>query len=176
MVDKKTNHMLIRIDTGENYKVSQLVLNPQVKTLIPDFDVVIVSDYNKGFITEETFIDIGKKSKLMFVDTKRILTQKIIDVCDFIKLNQQEYINNKKIVDENLEKFVITLGSEGAQYLQTKYPSPKPQETIDVSGAGDTFIASLTIKYLETKKITEAIDFANKMSSLVVSKRGVVTP
>jgi bifunctional ADP-heptose synthase (sugar kinase/adenylyltransferase) len=176
MVDKKTNHMLIRIDTGENYKVSQLVLNPQVKTLIPDFDVVIVSDYNKGFITEETFIDIGKKSKLMFVDTKRILSQKIIDVCDFIKLNQQEYINNKKIVDENLEKFVITLGSEGAQYLQTKYPSPKPQETIDVSGAGDTFIASLTIKYLETKKITEAIDFANKMSSLVVSKRGVVTP
>jgi ribokinase len=112
----------------------------------------------------------------MFVDTKRILSQKIIDVCDFIKLNQQEYINNKKIVDKNLEKFVITLGSEGAQYLQTKYPSPKPQETIDVSGAGDTFIASLTIKYLETKKITEAIDFANKMSSLVVSKRGVVTP
>jgi bifunctional ADP-heptose synthase (sugar kinase/adenylyltransferase) len=176
MVDKKTNHMLIRIDTGENNKVSQLVLNPQLKTLIPNFDVVIVSDYNKGFITEETFIEIGEKSKLMFVDTKRILTQKMIDVCDFIKLNQQEYINNKKIVDENLEKFVITLGSEGAQYLQTKYPSPKPQETIDVSGAGDTFIASLTIKYLETNKITEAIDFANKMSSLVVSKRGVVTP
>jgi D-beta-D-heptose 7-phosphate kinase/D-beta-D-heptose 1-phosphate adenosyltransferase len=50
------------------------------------------------------------------------------------------------------------------------------QEVFDVSGAGDTFIASLTIKYLEPNKITEAIEFANKMSSIVVSKRGVVTP
>jgi ribokinase len=105
-----------------------------------------------------------------------MLTQKMIDVSNYIKLNQQEYYNNKEIVNRNLEKFVITLGAEGAQYLGTKYPSPKPQETIDVSGAGDTFIASLTIKYLETNKITEAIEFANKMSSIVVSKRGVVTP
>jgi bifunctional ADP-heptose synthase (sugar kinase/adenylyltransferase) len=176
MVDKKTNHMLIRVDTGENSELSKLVLNQELKKTISKFDVVIISDYNKGFISEETFVEIGTLSKLLFVDSKRMLTQKMIDVSNFIKLNQQEYYNNKEIVHQNLEKFVITLGSEGAQYLGTKYPSPKPQETIDVSGAGDTFIASLTIKYLETNKITEAIEFANKMSSIVVSKRGVVTP
>jgi bifunctional ADP-heptose synthase (sugar kinase/adenylyltransferase) len=176
MVDKKTNHMLIRVDTGENSELSKLVLNQELKKTISKFDVVIISDYNKGFISEETFVEIGTLSKLLFVDSKRMLTQKMIDVSNFIKLNQQEYHNNKEIVHRNLEKFVITLGAEGAQYLATKYPSPKPQETIDVSGAGDTFIASLTIKYLETNKITEAIEFANKMSSIVVSKRGVVTP
>jgi bifunctional ADP-heptose synthase (sugar kinase/adenylyltransferase) len=176
MVDKKTNHMLIRVDTGENSELSKLVLNQELKKTISKFDVVIISDYNKGFISEETFVEIGTLSKLLFVDSKRMLTQKMIDVSNFIKLNQQEYYNNKEIVHQNLEKFVITLGAEGAQYLGTKYPSPKPQETIDVSGAGDTFIASLTIKYLETNKITEAIEFANKMSSIVVSKRGVVTP
>jgi bifunctional ADP-heptose synthase (sugar kinase/adenylyltransferase) len=176
MVDKKTNHMLIRVDTGENSKLSKLVLDQELKKTISEFDVVIISDYNKGFISEETFVEIGTLSKLLFVDSKRMLTQKMIDVSNYIKLNQQEYYNNKEIVNRNLEKFVITLGAEGAQYLGTKYPSPKPQETIDVSGAGDTFIASLTIKYLETNKITEAIEFANKMSSIVVSKRGVVTP
>lgn len=176
MVDKKTNHMLIRVDTGENSELSKLVLDQELKKTISEFDVVIISDYNKGFISEETFVEIGTLSKLLFVDSKRMLTQKMIDVSNYIKLNLQEYYNNKEIVNRNLEKFVITLGAEGAQYLGTIYPSPKPQETIDVSGAGDTFIASLTIKYLETNKITEAIEFANKMSSIVVSKRGVVTP
>ena len=153
MVDKKTNHMLIRVDTGENSELSKLVLNQELKKTISKFDVVIISDYNKGFISEETFVEIGTLSKLLFVDSKRMLTQKMIDVSNFIKLNQQEYYNNKEIVHQNLEKFVITLGAEGAQYLGTKYPSPKPQETIDVSGAGDTFIASLTIKYLETNDV-----------------------
>jgi D-beta-D-heptose 7-phosphate kinase/D-beta-D-heptose 1-phosphate adenosyltransferase len=176
MVDKKTNHMLIRVDSGENGIIDELVLNEIPKEIISSFDVVIISDYNKGFISEKNFIEIGKNSKLLFVDSKRKLTQRMIDVSDFIKLNQLEYLNNLDIVNKNLEKFVITLGAEGAQYVGTKYASPKPQETIDVSGAGDTFISSLAIKYLETNSIIEAIKFANKMSSIVVSKRGVVTP
>jgi ribokinase len=56
------------------------------------------------------------------------------------------------------------------------YPSPDPKETIDVSGAGDTFTASFTLKYLETHDVSESIIFANKMASIVVSKRGVTTP
>jgi sugar/nucleoside kinase (ribokinase family) len=56
------------------------------------------------------------------------------------------------------------------------YESPSPKETIDVSGAGDTFISAFTINYLKTNNIIESIKFANEMCSLVVSKRGVVTP
>ena len=56
------------------------------------------------------------------------------------------------------------------------YPSPNPQETIDVSGAGDTFVASFTVKYLETKSVDESITYANEMASRVVSMRGVNTP
>jgi ribokinase len=71
---------------------------------------------------------------------------------------------------------LITLGSRGAKYIDKIFPSPDPKETIDVSGAGDTFTASFTIKYLETKNIEESIIYANKMASIVVSKRGVSTP
>lgn len=176
LVDKKTNHMLIRIDSGENQLVSPINLTKEDIETIKEFDVVIISDYNKGFLSEEDFVIIGQNAKLLFVDSKRKLSNKIIDVCDFIKLNHQEYQNNKDLVEKYPSKFIITLGADGARYLNENFPSPKPQETIDVSGAGDTFIASLVIKYLETNEIKESINFANKMSSIVVSKRGVVTP
>ena len=56
------------------------------------------------------------------------------------------------------------------------YPSPQPQETIDVSGAGDTFTAAFAVNYLDTENIPLSILFANEVSAKVVSKRGVVTP
>ena len=40
-------------------------------------------------------------------------------------------------MDEYPEKFIVTLGSKGAMYLGKIFSSPKPQETIDVSGAGE---------------------------------------
>lgn len=45
----------------------------------------------------------------------------------------------------------------------------------DVCGAGDTFLAALTINYLATKNIDLAIQFANSCACKVVSKFGVVT-
>lgn len=176
MVDEKTNHMLLRVDIGENTSIQPLELSDYKLASIKNFDVVIISDYNKGFLTEEIFEKIATNSKLLFVDSKRKLSEKIVRVCDYIKLNLNESQNNSELISKFPEKFIITLGSKGAKYLDQNFPSPKPQETIDVSGAGDTFIASLVIKYLETKNITKSINFANKMSSLVVSKRGVVTP
>lgn len=176
LVEKKSNHMLIRIDSGENENVSKLELTKENLEEIKNFDVVIISDYNKGFLDDWSLIKIGQNSKLTFIDSKRKLSQEVVNHMDYIKLNYNEYINNKEIVDQNINKFIITLGANGAKYLNEIFPSPQPQETIDVSGAGDTFISSLVIKYLETKDLSKSINYANKISSLVVSKRGVVTP
>jgi sugar/nucleoside kinase (ribokinase family) len=70
---------------------------------------------------------------------------------------------------------IVTLGSMGAKFKGTLFPSPKPQETIDVSGAGDTFTASFILKYYKTKDVNKSISYANEMSSIVVSRRGVST-
>jgi sugar/nucleoside kinase (ribokinase family) len=94
----------------------------------------------------------------------------------FIKLNELEYKNNKDIVDNNKNKFVITLGSNGAKYLDIIYPSSNPQETIDVSGAGDSFIASFGLMFLKTKDIEKSINFANDVCANVVNKKGVSLP
>jgi sugar/nucleoside kinase (ribokinase family) len=61
-------------------------------------------------------------------------------------------------------------------YQGVVYPSPNPQETIDVSGAGDTFTSSFILKYYQTRDVKTSITYANEMSAIVVSKRGVATP
>ena len=119
---------------------------------------------------------ISKIANFVVIDTKRILEHNAIEHADFIKLNSVEYKNNKSLADEFPEKFIITKGRDGVKYNGKKYESPKPQDTIDVSGAGDTFTASFILAYFKTLDIQESIIYANNKSSLVVSKRGVATP
>jgi bifunctional ADP-heptose synthase (sugar kinase/adenylyltransferase) len=174
-IDDKTNHMFLRVDEGEN-EDDTLILTPETVQTITESDLVIVSDYNKGFLTEEVLIQIGKLSKLSIIDTKKTISKDLIDSFTFIKLNEHEYQRNKHISDKNKDKFIITLGMNGAKHNDIIFPSPSPKQTIDVSGAGDTFTAFFSLKYFETKNITESITFANQMASIVVSKRGVTTP
>jgi bifunctional ADP-heptose synthase (sugar kinase/adenylyltransferase) len=174
-IDDKTNHMFLRVDEGEN-EVDTLILTPETVQTITESDLVIVSDYNKGFLTEKTLVEIGKLSKLSIIDTKKTISKNLIDSFTFIKLNEHEYQRNKNISDKNKDKFIITLGMNGAKHNDIIFPSPSPKQTIDVSGAGDTFTAFFSLKYYETKNISESITFANQMASIVVSKRGVTTP
>ena len=174
-LDDKTNHMFLRVDEGED-NIDKLILTPEKIEDITESDLVIVSDYNKGFLDEKVLIQIGKLSKLSIIDTKKTISKDLIDSFTFIKLNEHEYQRNKHISDKNKDKFIITLGMNGAKHNETIFPSPSPKQTIDVSGAGDTFTAFFSLKYFETRNITESITFANQMASIVVSKRGVTTP
>jgi bifunctional ADP-heptose synthase (sugar kinase/adenylyltransferase) len=167
--------MFLRVDEGEN-EVDTLILTPETVQTITESDLVIVSDYNKGFLTEKTLVKIGKLSKLSIIDTKKTISKDLIDSFTFIKLNEHEYQRNKNISDKNKDKFIITLGMNGAKHDDIVFLSPSPKQTIDVSGAGDTFTAFFSLKFFETKNISESIKFANQMASIVVSKRGVATP
>jgi D-beta-D-heptose 7-phosphate kinase/D-beta-D-heptose 1-phosphate adenosyltransferase len=173
-VDYKSNHMFIRVDDGED-SIDELILTDEIIRQIKDSDAVIVSDYNKGFLTEKTLRLITDNSKFSIMDTKKKITTDILEYFDFVKLNESEF--NKHDFNRHwLNRIIVTLGSKGAKYIDEIFPSPDPKETIDVSGAGDTFTASFTLKYLETKDIKQSIIYANKMASIVVSKRGVTTP
>lgn len=174
--DKTSNHMFIRIDEERIPCDSILFLSPNQRRVINESDLTIVSDYNKGLLSDSIICEIGKLSKFSVIDSKRKLTQDIIDSFTFVKVNKSEYEYNKLIADLNKDKFLITKGKEGVTYNDIVYNSPNPQDTIDVSGAGDTFIASFTIKYLLTNNLEESILYANKVCSNVVNKKGVSLP
>jgi bifunctional ADP-heptose synthase (sugar kinase/adenylyltransferase) len=173
-VEKKSNHMFIRIDEGEE-NIKPLELDTLKINEIKSADGVIVSDYNKGFLNEKTLMEITENSKFSIIDTKKQISNLLVSQFDFVKLNESEF-NKNNFTKDLLYKILITLGSKGSKYKDTIYPSPDPKETIDVSGAGDTFTTSFTLKYLQTKDIEKSIIFANQMASIVVSKRGVSTP
>jgi len=172
-VESKSNHMFIRLDEGE-YKIKPISIEFKDGEYINSFDIVIVSDYNKGFLTDKDLVFIGKNSKLSILDSKRKLNEEIIQSFTFVKLNKNEINNNKNF--SSFKNIITTLGSKGSTYNKVLYPVLNTKKTIDVSGAGDTFTASFILKYYETEDVPKSMTFANEMSSKVVSKRGVTTP
>ena len=69
---------------------------------------------------------------------------------------------------------IVTIGSKGCKYQDKTYPVPEVSVK-DVSGDGDTFLAGLVFKYLQSNNIQQAIKFANECATQIVQKRGVAT-
>jgi len=164
-IDNKTGQQLIRID--EKRKAEQVDTSEEN---LNNYDAVVVSDYNKGFIEEGDIKELRQKfDGPIFVDTKKKdLSQ--FDGC-FVKINQYEYEQAEYLTDE----LIITYGSKKVEYKNRSYIPPKV-ETHDVCGAGDTFLASLIFKYLEEYDMDQAIKFAMQAASVTVQHIGVYAP
>ena len=169
-VDSKTNHMFFRIDEGEDdvFPIAQKSLD---NINWEDYSAVVISDYCKGFIDENTIKYISKQHPITFLDTKKQIGSWVEDIT-FIKINDVEYRYSEKFIDNNYkDSLIITRGSNGAEYKGNTYPVKKV-DVKDTSGAGDSFLAGLVGNYLETYNIIEAIKFANKCATQVVQKKG----
>lgn len=174
IVDSKSNQMIVRIDEGENEKVKSIVLDEAKKDLLRESDIVIVSDYDKGFLKDEDLYTIGNLSNFSVIDTKRKISEKICEAYTFVKLNESESLQNSSISTRS--NVIVTLGKRGAKVGEKIYLQQSPRETIDVSGAGDTFVSAFATKYYETRDLERSISFANLLAGEVVGMRGVVTP
>jgi len=172
-VDEKSNQMILRMDEGEDL-IEKFTITPETIKIISEADIVVISDYNKGFLTTEAITLIGHHAKLSILDSKRILVPSF-STLSFIKLNKSEREQQDEVLIKKLN-IITTLGKKGAEYMGKVYPTKKPKDTIDVSGAGDTFTSAFILKYHETGSIDESIYYANIKASDVVSRRGVVVP
>jgi len=173
-MDIKTNHMFIRIDHCENNNFT--FKNIKNKINFKNYSAVIISDYDKGFLSTEDIQYISKNHELTFLDTKKILGEWAKNIT-FIKINRNEFdisFDSIKHLPNILNKIIKTLGKDGAEYKNKVYPV-KEVEIKDLSGAGDTFIASLVYGYLTTRDIEKSIELANNHATIVVQKRGVTT-
>jgi len=134
-----------------------------------DFDCVVISDYNKGYVSYETVREIRRSYKgPIFVDTKKHDLKKF-DGC-FVKINNHEFSNLTSICSD----LIITLGAGGVKYKDKIYTTDSV-EVHDVTGAGDVFLASLAYYYALDKDIEDAIKKANKLATRSVQHYGVYT-
>jgi D-beta-D-heptose 7-phosphate kinase/D-beta-D-heptose 1-phosphate adenosyltransferase len=172
-VDDKSNHYFIRID--ENDTARPIEFTSHLKKIIYSADCIIISDYDKGYLSLNDIYQICQEKRdgaIVFLDTKKKLTPVIFDQIDFVKFNESEYEKNKMFAEGYLDKIIITKGGNGATHNNQDFPSTK-KVTIDVSGAGDTFLAVLAYYYMQRRSINFAIEKANEAASKVVSERGV---
>ena len=169
LVDIKTNQMLLRVDEDDSCKR----VKNDVITRLGDYDAVIISDYNKGFLTERIIQYLIDKYPLSFIDSKKIF-DKWINETTFIKINEFEFDKNQKYLKNYKGNLLVTLGENGVKYNDTIIPPQRKAEVSDLSGAGDTFFAAFVFSYLTSKNVIESIAFAQKCALEVVEKKGVV--
>jgi D-beta-D-heptose 7-phosphate kinase/D-beta-D-heptose 1-phosphate adenosyltransferase len=171
-IDKRSGQHLLRVDNEPK------VCNWSGKTpgAIKEYDAVIISDYNKGFLTYENIENIIKQSSgPVFIDTKKIQLADISSRNVFIKINELEY-KTARSLPSNL---IVTLGDKGAMFknnLEEIIVPTKSVDVVDVCGCGDTFLAALAYQFLITKDITKSIEFANIAAGLTVQKQGNYAP
>ena len=166
LIDRRFNHHLLRYDLGEDTVLAEFDVK---KIKHEDYDAVVISDYNKGFVRYDTALKICEKfpDTPIFVDTKK-KDLSCYQGC-YIKINEKEFKLLK--TEPKKSKFIVTLGEDGALYEGEVY-STEATEVFDVVGAGDVFLASLVYGYLNSGDMKAAIKIANKAATFSVSKIG----
>lgn len=172
-VDEISNQMLLRVD--EKDAIMPITAEELEFFDLANYAAVVISDYNKGYLSYDDIMWIAENHPLTFMDTKKELGPWCEDI-KYIKINNKEFKENEDYLRNYYPgTLIVTKGKDGAvlNYDQ-KFPIEREHEVRDLSGAGDTFLAALVAKFLENNDICEAIRFANKCAAWVVTQKGVV--
>jgi rfaE bifunctional protein kinase chain/domain len=193
-IDRESSGDLYRLDDAPDF-------GDKLDAILDDVDAVIISDYAKGVITQSVidviFAKAAKSSKLLVaIDPKPsrklsftgagLLTPNRQEALELGGITQHHY-DDKYPLEEvcsrisdiyKPEILVITLGSEGMAIcvggkVQTRLPT-EAQEVFDVSGAGDTVIATLTAALAAGITPLHAAWLANGAAGCVISHLGTV--
>ncbi len=171
-LDEVSNQLLLRIDVNDRINPIEWDVLDGIK--FDDYDAVVISDYNKGYLHRDHIEFITKRHDVVFMDSKKKLGDWIMDA-NFVKINKKEFVENWDHTFDFKGDLVVTLGKDGADLNKFKHFSIENEHDVrDLSGAGDTFLAGLVVEYLKNKNIEDAINFANKCSAWVVTQKGVV--
>ncbi len=183
---------LLRIDfeTAPSHEVLQAKLDDFERQLA-DHDLVILSDYGKGGLTHITrMIELAKKAgKRVLVDPKgddyaryagaSLLTPNRSELREVVGKWENE-ADLKAKADQlrdklNLDALLLTRSEEGMTLFRPEgvfNQAAKAREVFDVSGAGDTVIATLALMLASGADYPEAVRVANLAASIVVGKLG----
>ena len=194
------NQQLLRVDYDTNKEISVQTFEKViaiVRQLIQQVGVIIISDYGKGIITKnlmEKIITLSvKKKKFLIVDPKP-KNVNYYKGCSIVIPNHHEASQMTKIEEKTEEDLVkigetlkanldcdvlITRGEKGMTLFKKdesiKSISTKAKEVYDVTGAGDTVAASLSLALSNGASLEEASVIANHAAGIVVGKVGTST-
>ena len=197
-VAKLHNTHLLRADVEDSSPISPELQQKVVRAaaeLMPHVDAVLLSDYSKGLLTDDTvrkIIDAARKcGKFVVVDPKGRHYERYAGA-DFITPNLQELgqsvgapvdseehqiaaarkllsmIKARAVLVTRSEHGVLVVPADGeaTSFVATA------RRVIDVSGAGDTLVAGFTLALASGASIANAARLANYAAGIAVSKFG----
>ncbi|WP_316804511.1 D-glycero-beta-D-manno-heptose-7-phosphate kinase [Pedobacter nototheniae] len=195
------NHHIVRIDKEDIHDISTQLQNAfvnAVEVCIQKADIVILSDYNKGLLSHNLSLKIielcKQNNKKVVVDPKGLDYSKYHGAY-IIKPNRKELaeaskteriVSNEALVKAadvifkitQAEYLVVTLSEAGIAIINEKEHKVIPvvaTEVYDVTGAGDTVIATLAYCLALGFDIEEAATIANYAAAIVIKHIGSAT-
>lgn len=188
---------VVRVDREDRTVISPAVTKKLIKRLqelAPKMDAIIISDYEKGTISKEVcqaLIKLARKyKKPLAIDPKgfdyakyrgaTVITPNLREaaiaartvICDDKSLSQA----GKTLLRTTDTRYVlITRGKDGMTLFDRRgssYIPAIPREVFDITGAGDTVIATLSLSLAAGAPLKEAAMLANLAGSIVVGKIG----
>lgn len=194
-----TQQQVVRYDrenTDEINDLSQKLILKNFKSIVKNYDVILLSDYGKGLLTStltQKLISIANKNnKRVLVDPKGLdyskyegaylLTPNKKEAGEAIHSDIKDGKSLLDAINRLKEKYkltvsLITLSDQGVAIFDNSlriHPTAA-REVFDVTGAGDTILASLGFALSCNKDIDEAVKFANLAAGVVIGKIGSAT-
>jgi len=193
-----SNHQVIRYDKESKNSISKKYeekILSFVKENIDKVDMILLSDYEKGVLTPtltQNIIDLANsKNKKLIIDPKNNFykyqnaymikpNKKELSVATKIEINTKEDLLKAgwALKEElNLEYLLVTLSEDGMALFGKEFIQipTLAREVYDVTGAGDTVLASLGYFLSKNDDLREAMHFANAAAAVVVGKVGSAT-
>lgn len=167
-----------------------------IERVIDEVDAVLIEDYGKGVVTPKLLSKLNslvrRKRKLLSIDPKEehfsyyrgatLITPNREEASRAVGFKTQDSKALRKAGQVLLQKLkvkiaLITLGEEGMMVFEAGKPPKKiatvAQEVFDVSGAGDTVIATSTLSLISGANPLQAAHIANCAAGIVVGKVGI---
>lgn len=196
------NQQLLRVDDEPDGCIDkewqEKVFDKVVKEL-PKNDVMILSDYGKGFLPHELIrklIALAHKNKVPVIVDPKSKDFSLYKNATLVTPNRKELqaasngasvktdkdieITAKQVLKySGIQNLMVTRSEDGISVIPAKgkavhYPT-KVAEVYDVSGAGDTVVAVAAASIAAGGTYAQAAFLANKAGSIVVSKIGTAT-
>jgi len=194
------NYQIVRIDyenINENITIHYFnKIKKFINQNISNLDFLIISDYGKGFCDKKIVkyvIKLCKKKgvKVLIDPRKKLGDYSIYRNADYISPNLGELRSifpnlkdeNKEIMKSckkllnklNIKNIIVTRGSKGISFIDKnnfKNLDSDAREVFDVSGAGDTVIATFSTCLALGLSATQSLKISNKCAGSVISKIG----
>ena len=189
---------MVRLDYDELSKgPNQTELAKIIKLISTGPSAIIISDYEKGFLTAPVLKKIiqaaNKKNIPILVDPKGKNLEKYRGVTAITPNKKEAYLlanltdHDEKLLDASLRKIIkkydfnfiaMTQGEHGIKHITNnkieEYPTRISKQVFDVSGAGDTVIATLAASIIAQIPLEDGFELANLAAGIVVRQIGTM--